>query len=46
VVAGSALGAASAYFVIKRRERSGEMTQLMLVPMDGGAELTFKLSLR
>jgi membrane-associated phospholipid phosphatase len=46
VVAGSALGAASAYFVMSRKERSDEMAQVMLVPTDGGAELTFKLSLR
>jgi membrane-associated phospholipid phosphatase len=46
VVAGSALGAASAYFMMSRRQSSEEMTQLMLVPADGGAQLTFKVSLR
>ncbi len=46
VVAGSALGAGSAYFMLSRSERSQEMTQVMLVPIDGGAELAFKLSLR
>lgn len=46
VVAGSALGAASAAFMMNRRERNDEMTQVMLTPTDGGAELTFKLSLR
>jgi hypothetical protein len=46
VVAGSALGAASAYFMMSRRQSSEEMTQLMLVPADGGVELVFKVSLR
>jgi membrane-associated phospholipid phosphatase len=46
VVAGSALGGASAYFVMRRKERSDEKMQVMLVPTDGGAQLTFKLSLR
>jgi membrane-associated phospholipid phosphatase len=46
VVAGSALGVASAAFMMNRRERNDQMTQVMLTPTDGGAELTFKLSLR
>ena len=46
VVAGSALGVASAAFMMNGRERNDQMTQVMLTPTDGGAELTFKLSLR
>jgi hypothetical protein len=32
--------------MMNRRERNDQMTQVMLTPTDGGAELTFKLSLR
>ena len=46
VVAGSALGAASAGFMMNRRERTDDMTQVMLTPTDGGAQLTLRMSLR
>ena len=46
VVAGSALGVASAAFTMNRRERTDDMTQVMLTPTDGGAQLTKRMSLR
>jgi membrane-associated phospholipid phosphatase len=45
VVAGSALGAASGYFVLNRHERPEQRNEIALVPVEGGAELTFKLTL-
>lgn len=45
VVAGSALGAGSAYFVLNRHEHPQQADEIALVPVAGGAELTFKLTL-
>lgn len=44
-VAGAALGAASAHFVLDRRRATGENTGLKLVPTDRGAMLTYTVSL-
>lgn len=44
-VAGAALGAASAHFVMDRRAATNEGTGLRVVPTDGGAMLTYTVSL-
>jgi membrane-associated phospholipid phosphatase len=44
-VAGAALGAASAHFVMDRRLATGEAGSLRLVPTDRGAMLTYTVSL-
>lgn len=45
-VAGAALGAASAHFVMKRAYALDEQAQLGLVPIKGGAMLSYTVSLR
>jgi membrane-associated phospholipid phosphatase len=45
VVAGSALGAASAVFVLRRRESAEQSDQIALVPVPGGAQLTLRITL-
>ena len=45
-VAGAALGAASARFVLNREEAAERHSALMLVPMDGGVMLTYNMNLR
>ncbi|MGH8266782.1 MAG: phosphatase PAP2 family protein [Steroidobacteraceae bacterium] len=44
-VAGAALGIASAHFVMNRRYASGGESRLALVPIEGGAMLTYNVSL-
>ena len=43
--AGAALGIASAHFAMNRRDRKDEDTGLSVVPVEGGAMLTYNLSL-
>jgi len=45
-VAGAALGAASAHFVMKRANALDEQAQLRLVPIERGAMLSYTLTLR
>jgi membrane-associated phospholipid phosphatase len=44
--AGAALGMSSAHFVMDRRYGANEETHLALVPIQGGAMLTYKMSLQ
>ena len=44
-VAGAALGAASAHFVMNRRDRTDEESSLRVVPVERGAMLTYSLNL-
>lgn len=45
-VGGAALGISSAHFVMERRYGESGESRLALVPIEGGAMLTYKLSLR